>query len=161
MLYPHMFNIDETLTCIRTKCDAPYDFFMREIVNGGLTYNSKQISFKRWAEIHGMHRSFWHAVTDRANHRHRDEYRIFCADRCKKIGWIKSALTNSDTIVYEEHYRGNTVRINIMLERCYIVVLEKRPEYYLFITGFPIKYNRKIQDVIRNHQQYIKQGTPI
>lgn len=86
--------------------------------------------------------------------------------RCERIRWIRSFMENYSNYHLElclncagikiwSEPIGKHSRVHLLLEEeNYIVVIEKRENYYLLITAFYIEYDYSMQSILKRYQRY-------
>ena len=64
-------------------------------------------------------------------------------------------------IYFEEYYKKN-IRVYLLFKDVkFLVIIEKRENYNLLITGYYIEYEHSIKKYIKKYEQYKKQKTPL
>ena len=97
--------------------------------------------------------------------------------RCERLHWIKSIIEKypclencvncEGLLLYEEYVNGNENRIRTKIffpKEQYIIILEKRKNYYELITAFFIDRgfnDRNINKYYKKYNEYKRQGTPL
>ena len=97
--------------------------------------------------------------------------------RCERLHWIKliiekypcleDCINCEGLLLYEEYVNGNENRVRTKIffpKEQYIIILEKRKEYYELVTAFFIDrgFNDKnINKYYKKYNEYIRQGTPL
>lgn len=117
---------------------AVYQVFLNALVDK-LTFLGLPVSCKYFKPINGMHRSFWHIITNNPERSINDEDRIPDIRRCERIKWIAHIITHSNdsNISCWENKRGNNINTVLWLEaENYMVILSKRKNYYLLTTAY-------------------------
>ncbi len=80
------------------------------------------------------------------------EYNIYCDESCMEC----------DKFLYFEQYYKNRVRAYFLFKDVrFLVIIEKREEYNLLITGFYIEYENAMKKYIKKYETYKKQKTPL
>lgn len=97
--------------------------------------------------------------------------------RAERLHWIKVIIEKypclerciecEGLLKYEECYNGNENRVRTKIFfplQQYIIIMEKRKEYYELITAFFIERgldDRNINKYYNKYKEYIRQGTPL
>ena len=99
----------------------------------------------------GEDASFWHITTSGNS----EDSRVRSYDRCERIKWPKAIIENeTDSLinVWQEgkrlllHFRFSEFQLN---EKDYLVVLEKRNNYYVLWTAYPIEWEHTRQKYLK------------
>jgi hypothetical protein len=121
----------------RYKC-AIYQIFMETIV-AKLDFLGLSVSCKYFQPIGGMHRSFWHLITESPEKLINDEDRIPDMRRCERIRWISHFIVNyqNSNIACWENKRGSNINTVLWFQpENYMIILSKRKNYYLLTTAY-------------------------
>lgn len=145
-----------------------YDTFKKDFVENCPLYEGKSVYHRKEPIEYGKEECFFHITcNDYMKTRNRNPD----LRRCERIKWVRSFIENqalcetcddkdvycSGVLVWSEPHHGKE-RIHILHEdERYIVVMEKRKNYYLLITAFYIEYDHTIDKYIK---RYEKQKTP-
>lgn len=117
---------------------AVYQIFMESIVDK-LTFLGLPVSCRYFQPIGGMHRSFWHLITENPEESQNDEDRVPDIRRCERIHWLAHIITNcmDQKVACWENKRGSNTNVVLWLQpEKYIVILSKRRGYYLLTTAY-------------------------
>lgn len=117
---------------------AIYQEFLDSVVDK-LKFLGLPIRCRYFEPINGMHRGFWHLITENPENSKNDEDRIPNMRRCERIKWISHIISNAhdSDIVCWENKRGTDTNVVLWLEsEKYMVVLSKRKDYYLLLTAY-------------------------
>lgn len=148
-----------------------YEIFVRDFIANELVYKNKKIRVRINPKQNNYEHAFIHLtcistkITDNPNDRIPD------LRRCERIEWNREIIENSECkkncasckkILYYEHYYKNNIRINLVfIDARFKVILEKRDNYYLLITGYYIEFDNTISKEIKRFNQFNKQKTPL
>ena len=124
-----------------------YDIFSREVVNGHLTYKGLPIRCRYHEPYDGKHFTFWHLISEGEA----EEDRTPDFERCERISWISWIIRNAKNQNLIRSWeneritsRGKKTMVPLWLVSAdYVVILEKRADYYLLITSYCIEPHRK------------------
>lgn len=144
--------------------DNLYDFFQTQILDASLTWTPGQhlISFRRNPEAFGRHESFWHAVS--GEHIGSAD-RIPEPERCKRLSWIRHMIEefnciypeNNSTLIKWWVSDRNRTRPRYMIavaDFSYVVIVEQRPTYAIFVTAFFVERPRRRKKFEREHDDF-------
>jgi len=118
--------------------EAVYQEFLNKIENK-ISFLGLPIKCKRFQLINGMHRSFWHIITENRSRSMNDEDRTVDTRRCERIGWIPHIIKNHthDDVKYWENTRKNNTNVVLwLMPENYMIILSKREGYYLLTTAY-------------------------
>ena len=117
--------------------DALYEIYLDDFIKNPIFINGKKIQQRREPKEFGKDKAFWHIC----GHDYiQDTPETF--SRFERIRWPKAIILNRhDTTIkiwQEDNNYGSTgtYRISIWFNDEYLVVLEPRESYILFITAF-------------------------
>lgn len=133
----------------------------------------KEIRTRKHPEIENKDQTFFHITSNKEYSQTDDENdRLPDLRRCERIKWPRKIIENYNCNkecpgckkikLWKENYRNNE-RIYILFENFrYIVILEEREEYVLFITAFYIEHEHQLKKQLKKYEKYIKdkQKTP-
>lgn len=122
-----------------------YSFFKDDFVNKVPRFNELGVGIKHEL-LKGKEITFWHIVSEGDV----EVDRIPSLRRCERIRWPRPIIehNNDQEIKIWEIKKNRSKRVYLWFEEYdYLVVLVKRPSYYLLLTAFPIEqehYRRKL-----------------
>jgi len=120
-----------------------YEIYMREIVNGGLTFKGFPVKCQYRPSALGKGYGFWHVISDGSV----EEDRIPDLRRCERIKWISWLIQNVENdsrITWWQNKRGSNPHVVIWIEaEDFAVILAKRSKYYLLKTAYCVSKRRK------------------
>ena len=135
---PNLLQLNDYNGNWKNYQQAVYQEFLDSIVNK-LTFLGLPVSCRYFEPINGMHRSFWHLITENPDRSKNDEERTPDMRRCERIKWIAHIITycNDCKISCWENKRKGNKNIVIWLEsENYMIILSKRKDYYLLTTAY-------------------------
>jgi len=148
-----------------------YKLFVRDFIDNTVYFNRKKIQIRINPKQDNYEHGFIHLTCISTEEHNDPNDRIPDLRRCERIEWNKEIIENykcnnncngCKKIMYYEEYYKNTVRINLLFyDFNFKVILEKRNNYYLLITGYYIQYNHKLQKEKRKYDLYTQQKTPL
>ena len=141
---------------------ALYDIFKTDFIDSHPSYKNLRVNVKRYPIEYNKEEAFFHTTCkDYSNNGDRvPDFR-----RCERVRWIRAFIENYDcdvskceacdgVKVWNEPYKSKT-RVHLLLEEeRYIVVLEKRENYYLLITAFYLDYDHALKKQLQHYRQY-------
>ena len=152
--------------------DELYEIFKKDFIEDRIMFEGKYVNFRK-APMDGKYEHTFIHLT------HKDEYhssndpndRIPDPRRSERIGWNRAIIEhypcnesckNCDKILYfEEQYKKNIKAYFLFKDVRFLVIMEKREKYNLFITGYYIEYDNAMNKYLRKYEQYKKQKTPL
>ena len=133
--------------------DAIYEIYLDDFVRNHFTVGGKRFSMRRQPQSHGKDKAFWHICGQ-------DDGQTIPSDfsRCERIRWPKAIILHrGDSMVKmwsDDHFKTANGKLRVLLwfNDEYLVVLEPRRDYVLFITAYPTEYGNTISDLERRFQ---------
>ncbi len=117
--------------------DDLYQIYLTEIHQAALMFRGLPVQNRRHPEWKDKVHGFWHIVKGTPV----DDEREPILQRCERIRWIpwiiNNAYTDSRISCWPERRDSKTYFRLWLEEESYIVILEKRREYYLLVSGHP------------------------
>lgn len=144
---PDLLEYDSTYPNLDYYDADVYNIFKEDFINTQPLFQGKKVCIRTNPLVNGKEQTYFHITSkdyDYSNNRTLD------IERCKRIHWVKALIEHYDC---NKHYchdcngiktwsavqKGKQIRIKILFEEVnYIVILEKRPTYYLIITAYYI-----------------------
>ena len=151
--------------------DKLYEIFLNDFINTKPVFKGEYVRIRKQPRLGKYEHGFIHLTTV-ANHNQTNiNDRLPDLRRCERMEWNKKIIDNYQCndvsckcrkiYYYEQNYK-NTVRINLIFaDARYKVVLEKRDNYYLLITGYYMEYDYTIYREIKRFIKYNMQKAPI
>lgn len=142
--------------------DIIYLIFKKDLIEKTPYFNGAQVKIRYEPYEFGKEEAFWHVTCkdyNKAGERFPD------IRRCERIRWIKSFIENFDCNkntcdycegikIWSEPYKSK-IRIHILLkEERYIVVLEKRPHYFILITAFYYDEDHTLNNALKRYEKF-------
>ena len=152
--------------------DELYLQFVNDFITKKTEYDKLKVSIRSNPKENNYEHGFIHLTTIKSPDSSNDvNDRIPDLRRCERLKWVKILIENYPCIkkcnncngiqYYEEYYKNN-IRINLVLpEAKFKVVLEKRSNYYLLITGYYLTYNHNVKKELQKIAKFQKQKTPL
>jgi len=131
----------------RLYLDCIYEVFCCEVANAQLKFRGLPVRCRYHEPYDGKHFSFWHLISEGRI----EEDRTPDLERCCRIKWIGWIIGNADDSVLIRSWeterstrRGRRTRIPLWLySEDYVVILEKRANFYLLITSYCVLPGQK------------------
>ena len=123
--------------------DALYDFYLRDIVRGGLVYRGGAVRVRRTPEFKGKGAGFWHLTTEGPV----EAQRLLDLRRCERLPWIPWVITaagrsDSRVRVWSNKRQGSTNHVLWLWEEDYAVILSERSHGYLVVSAYVLMPHR-------------------
>ena len=149
-----------------------YNIFRRDFIENKLFFKNKIIRIRINPKENNYEHAFIHLTCiNNSNNKDDPNNRIPDLRRCERIAWNRKIIenytcndtcTNCKKVLYYEQYYKNNIRINLVfVDAKFKVILEKRTNYTLLITGYYMNYNYTIKKEIERANTFAKQKTPI
>ena len=138
--------------------DALYEIYVNDFIRNKFQFHSKRVSTRRLPYTHGKDRTFWHIIQEGKN----EGDRIPAFRRCERIRWPKAIIINHrDSQIKMWNYqkrkiKGTKPRTYLWFNNEFLVILEKRPSYVLFITAYPTDRRHSIEKLEKEFNEVIK-----
>ena len=162
--------------------DEIYKVFKNDFIDNKPIFEGKNVNFRK-APMDGKYEHTFIHLT------HKDEFhksdnpndRIPDPRRAERIGWNKAIIDNykcnencvdCDKVLYFEEYYKKNIKVSKKLDNYvksyflfkdakFLVILEKRENYNLLITGYYIEYDNAMEKYIKKYEKYKMQKTPL
>jgi hypothetical protein len=138
---------------------ALYFIFKEDFIISRPVFRGRQIGLARYDLQDGKCVTFWHIIQERPiGAQERPDLR-----RCEKIRWPKPIIENCEDRlikIWEEYSRKDNCLLLYLEEKEYVVVLSIRKNYYLLKTAYPVTYQKKKQQLLKNYMEYRKKLAP-
>ena len=143
--------------------DYLYEIFKEDFIESKPFFKGKPINIRKHPIEYGKEEAFFHVTCQ--DYQHKND-RAPDLRRCERIRWIRAFIENYNCDpsfcyscegikIWPEKQKGKD-RINFFLEEeRYIVIVEKRDNYYLLITAFYLEYDHSINKKIKQYKRYI------
>lgn len=144
-----------------------YDIYLEDFIKNTPYILEKPVRVRKNPKIEGKDQTFFHITSNSDFAKTNDPNdRLPDLRRCERIKWPRDIIDNyiceeecrscNKLKVWREKYKGND-RIHILFEDVnFLIVLEERTEYVLFITSFYMKYNHEVRKQIKKYERYIR-----
>lgn len=141
-----------------------YDFFYKIYIgdDNKLYFDGREVKYRFKPYENGKEEFFYHITCD-SNVRGSYKNRTPCTERIKRIEWPKAFINNyicnyncceNKPLYWKKEYINNgNIRHFILFQR-YIIILEDRKEYFLFITGYYIEEEYRLRGFYKEYAKY-------
>lgn len=156
--FPELIYLDEFGGNFRNYLEAVYEIFKKDFVDSQPIYENLKVSVRRYPEIDGMHKTFYHITHEGAD----EENRTPDVRRMERIRFPKFIIENFayDDVLIWKNTRGRDERIVLFNDtENYIVILTNRDDYYMFITAYFVEQPHRKKKLLQEYEDYIKAKT--
>ena len=135
-----------------------YAIFEKDFILSQPLYDEKKVSAQKFPEVDGVHRTFYH-ITHEGEDEGNRQPDLRRMERIRFPRFIIDNNANSEILVWENN-RGRDTRIILYSDlENYVVVLTKRPGYYLFWTAYLVTHQHSKNKLMKEYESYIKTKT--
>lgn len=135
-----------------------YKYYREDFVDSRPVFGSQNVFTKRYPLELGKEATFWHLISEGKV----EQDRIPDLRRCERIRWPRPTIqhaTDSGVKMWQNQRRDET-RVCIWCEEAeFLVVLAKRPTYYLLWTAYPVVEEHRKRKLRKEYEAY-KRLTP-
>lgn len=143
-----------------------YKIFYNEIYNCEWYYKSKKVSMRRHPKYRDKEEIFFHIISGKYNPMLSD-WQIDI-DRVARLRWGKEIIEHEPCpqegkcckgiLAWEcFNHKTNTVRTKLFHQGVnYLVILEERPDYWLYITSYRISNTYQRRELLKEAHKYKK-----
>lgn len=139
-----------------------YDIFIDDFITDVPQFRDKDIKIREYPRIDGKEESFYHVTC-------KDYFKTMERNpdlrRCERIRWVRAFIENYNcdptlcedcegVKVWCETYKGKKRIHFLLVEEKYMVVIEKRPNYYQLITAFYFDYDNALEKKLKHYDMY-------
>ena len=122
--------------------------FLNEIARGGIRFRGDPVNCRRMPETAGRWAAFWHLVQEGRI----EDDRLPDLRRCERLSWVRWTIESAQTlpeIDMWENTRGTEVNVLLWYREEYLVVLARRPGYWLLRTAYCTDQSRRAAQLRR------------
>lgn len=152
--------------------DELYKIFQKDFVKDRIMFEGKYVNYRKEPMDGKYENAFIHLTHKDELHNSNDPNdRVPDPKRAARIGWNKPIIEHypcnenckdCEKILYFEEYYGKNIRAYFLFKDVrFLVIIEKRKNYNLLITGYYIEYDNAMEKYIKKCEQYKKQKTPL
>lgn len=149
--------------------DFLFNEYTNHFKNDHIEYKGKRVAFKYYEPYNGRDEAFYHIICNKQIDKNGNKSFEPSIERSQRLLWPKAIIENEpclerccDGILTWEEFNPNTKRLQTVLylkKYKYIVILEERTTYWLFITGYYVN-NPSKRKALDLKVKEIKQKTP-
>lgn len=149
-----------------------YEIFKKDFVSTKPIFEGKMVNFRK-APMDGRYEHTFIHLTHKDEHHNSDNPNDRVPDprRAERLSWNRAIIENykcdkkcdycNKVLYYEEYYKSN-IRVFLLFKDVkFLVILEKRENYNLLITGYYIEYDHTLRKYLKKYEKYKKQKTPL
>jgi len=134
-----------------------YRIFRKDFIDNKPYFHATPIKLAQGIGNDGKENTFWHIIsgTDKKNNNFKDPN----PNRIKYIRWISPIIANSNNneiLCFEKNIKKKKRILLWYKNEDYLVVLERRNNYIILWTAYPIEYPNLRNDLIKDYNNYIK-----
>jgi len=148
-----------------------YEIFVRDFIDNVLFFENKKVKVRINPKQDNYEHAFIHLTCISTKMSDDPNDRIPDLKRCERLEWNREIIENyicqdncigCKKILYYEHYYKNNVRVTLVfVDVRFKVILEKRSNYILLITGYYIEFNHTLRREIYRAKLFEQQKTPL
>lgn len=159
LIFPDLILFDDFGGNFLNYINALYKIFNSDFIQSTPIYNERKVSVRKYPEMDGMHKTFYHITHQGEN----ENNRIPDFRRMERIKFPRFVIDNykHEEILIWKNKRNNEVRIVLFNEReNYVLILsERKNDYYLFITAYYIEQEHRKRKLLKEYEIYKKTET--
>lgn len=148
-----------------------HNIFLRDFINDKPVFQGKKVEVRINPTDNGVEHAFIHLTCISKDTKADINDRTPDFRRCERIEWNRKIIenynclnncSNCKKISYYEQYYKNTIRIILLFSDVrFKIILEKRKNYFLLITGYYMQYNNVIEKELKKVYKYNQQKMPL
>lgn len=158
LVFPDLLVLNDYQGNFQNYFQAVYSIFEQDFIKSQPLYDGKKVSAQKHPEVDGIHRTFYHITHEGEDESNRSPD----IRRMERIRFPKFHIDNSvnDEILVWENTRGKDTRVLLFNEvEGYVVILTKRPTYYLFWTAYLVTQKHRQEKLLQEYEAYKKAKT--
>ena len=131
-----------------------YEHYLDDFVRNPFTVGCKRFVMRRYPQVQGKDKAFWHICGQDDGQTLPGDFR-----RCERIRWPRAIILHRGDVTVkiwsDDHFKtGNgKLRVLIWFNDEYLVVLEPRTHYVLFVTAYPTDYGHTIRELSARYEE--------
>lgn len=139
--------------------DTLFDIFLDLYEHGCIVYNGLPVRMKHYPPDYGERSGFYHLTCENYQHTGDEGDRVPDLRRCERLEWPEKIITSCAPncpylLIWENMRHGKSNIVLFCPELDYVVILSKRNNYLLLTTAYPINYNNRKRDLLREYNRY-------
>lgn len=145
--------------------DRAYLVFKEDLMEQEIEFNGIPVKVREIPTIDNKVQGFFHVISEQDK---KSKIRLYKDERVKYIPFISKMITEfekckyctencSKIKVWSAPYLGKTsiMRVKIFFEKHdYIVILEKRKNYYQLVTAYVVDKKNRREDLLKEYEKY-------
>lgn len=122
--------------------NALYQFYIDDFKRSPIIIGDRTVRNRREPMILGKDASFWHILGEEETQKNDGTFR-----RHERVRWPKAIIIhrNDNKIKLWSETRNAKKRFHLWFNDEYLVVIEERSDYFLFITAFVTDWNHEVR----------------
>jgi hypothetical protein len=136
-------------------CEGLYTFFCQDFKNQKVEFRGEEIFLRIFPFEKGKEASFWHCVSEGEV----EEDRTIDIERCKRIRWPKSMITNDgneDLKIWQNTRKGYLNYLLLVEKERYLVVIRLKKGKWQLWTTYLATYKHTLEKWLDEYKDYIK-----
>ncbi len=158
---PKLFEHDENIP-FEDYYEQVFEMFKKDFINSRPIFNGKHIGLQKEPMVNGKPQTFHHMTTEDTKDENGNTSRDFAKDRCERIAWNRAIIESQYVglkIFREERSKNRKNLVIWFEEKDFVIILREAPNYYVFITSYPVKYKHKKRQLQKSYEKYLKAET--
>ncbi len=159
---PDLLEYDDMYPNLIAYDNAVHNIFKKDFIDNHPIFLGAKVAIRQNPLVDGREQTYYHITSkdyDYTNNRNID------IRRCERIRWVKQIIEHYDckiqtcfdcggikTWSYPHNKKQTRIKIFFAEER-YIVILEKRPTYYLLITAYYVEYDHNVRKLLKEFEK--------
>lgn len=153
---PELIELDNYNGDYKQYENAVYDLYNITFENHQFYFKGKRIVHKKYPLYKNRSGTFWHIISNGTQ----EETRLPDLRRYERIQWpayiLSYCQTNCDKLLIWENTRKGKHRVVLWCQSIdYVVILDQKPEYYIFWTAYPVTYSHTRRKLLYEYNNYI------
>jgi len=144
----------------RRYIDALYEMYLDDFIRDPILIEGKRVFTRREPRLSGKDKAFWHICGDDDSQNRRADFA-----RHERIRWPRAIILHRDDTTIkmwsDDCFKGSNgkLQVSIWFNDEYLVILEPRAGYVLFITAYCTDRGHKIRALQKRFNQ--RQNCPV
>ena len=143
--------------------DRLYEHYLDDFVRSKPSYKSFNVNVRLHPKVGGRDQAFFHMTSEDSSMTNNLCDRNPDLRRCERIKWPRKVIENSDCnlpecscdgiYIWNKKYKNYDREHLLFLKQRYLVVLERREHFYLFVTAFYISEDHTLRKKIKEYKE--------
>ncbi|MHA8097235.1 hypothetical protein U8591_08865 [Aquirufa antheringensis] len=155
LVFPDLIYFEDFQGNFKNYFDAVYQIFSANFLKSNPKFQGTKVTAPHYPEVDGLSRTFYHITHQGDDELNRDPD----IRRMERISFPKFKIENhphAELLVWEKEM-GRETRIHILnVAESYLLVLNKRKDYFLLWTAFYIEQNHTLRKKLKEYETYKK-----